>query len=381
MTLTDETETSQQKTVADVTQKETPRSEIREGERERFIVVEETAISKAFGADNILRDRQGRKSIAIRAEDDEVQSRTHGLDGNSPGNELKELKDLTEDVKISEQETRADVTQKETPRSEIREGERERFIVVEETAISKAFGADNILRDRQGRKSIAIRAEDDEVQSQTHGLDGNSPGNELKELKDLTEDVKISEQETQSTGKDPPTVVCSICKRDGHLKDECPEDFKKIELKPLPPMTERFREILDGLCMLCYRELSPSLVEQQKREQILGSLERFIRKEYNDKAQLCLFGSSKNGFGFRDSDLDICMTLEGHDTSEKLNCKEIIEGLAKVLKKHTGLRNILPITTAKVPIVKFEHRQSGLEGDISLYNTLSIVSSPFVMFL
>uniref|UniRef100_A0A3P9GYH2 CCHC-type domain-containing protein n=1 Tax=Oryzias latipes TaxID=8090 RepID=A0A3P9GYH2_ORYLA len=90
-----------------------------------------------------------------------------------------------------------------------------------------------------------------------------------------------------------------------------------------------------------------------------------------EKAQLCLFGSSKNGFGFRDSDLDICMTLEGHDSAEKLNCKEIIEGLAKVLKKHTGLRNILPITTAKVPIVKFEHRQSGLEGDISLYNTLA----------
>uniref|UniRef100_A0A8C1L6G6 RNA uridylyltransferase n=1 Tax=Cyprinus carpio TaxID=7962 RepID=A0A8C1L6G6_CYPCA len=173
------------------------------------------------------------------------------------------------------------------------------------------------------------------------------------------------------TGGKPPTVVCSICKRDGHLKDDCPEDFKKVELKPLPPMTEHFREILDGLCMLCYRELSPSLIEQQKREQILGSLERFIRKEYNDKAQLCLFGSSKNGFGFRDSDLDICMTLEGHDTAEKLNCKEIIEGLAKVLKKHTGLRNILPITTAKVPIVKFEHRQSGLEGDISLYNTLA----------
>lgn len=36
----------------------------------------------------------------------------------------------------------------------------------------------------------------------------------------------------------------------------------------------------------------------------------------SDKAQLCLFGSSKNGFGFRDSDLDICMTLEGHDTAE-----------------------------------------------------------------
>ncbi|XP_051929272.1 terminal uridylyltransferase 4 isoform X1 [Hippocampus zosterae] len=173
------------------------------------------------------------------------------------------------------------------------------------------------------------------------------------------------------TGGKPPNVVCSICKRDGHLKDECPDDFKKIELKLLPPMNNHFREILNGLCKLCHYELAPTHAEQQKREQILASLERFIRKEYNDKAQLCLFGSSKNGFGFHDSDLDICMTLEGHKTAEKLNCKEIIEGLAKVLKKHAGLRNILPITTAKVPIVKFEHRQSGLEGDISLYNTLA----------
>lgn len=188
---------------------------------------------------------------------------------------------------------------------------------------------------------------------------------------DQEDDVVYVFDQMIFTGGKPPVVVCSICKRDGHLKDECPEDFKKIELKPLPQMNQRFREILDGLCRLCYHELSPSPLETQKREQILQSLERFIRKEFNDKAQLCLFGSSRNGFGFRDSDLDICMTLEGHHTAEKLNCKEIIEGLAKVLKKHTGLRNILPITTAKVPIVKFEHRQSGLEGDISLYNTLA----------
>ncbi|XP_053326372.1 terminal uridylyltransferase 4 [Spea bombifrons] len=173
-----------------------------------------------------------------------------------------------------------------------------------------------------------------------------------------------------TSGK-PPTIVCSICKRDGHSKDECPEDFKKIDLKPLPPMTPRFREVLDRVCRRCYDELSPNVIEQQNREQILVYLERFIRKEFISNARLCLFGSSKNGFGFRDSDLDICMTLEGHENAEKLNCKEIIEGLAKVLKRHPGLKNILPITTAKVPIVKFEHRESGMEGDISLYNTLA----------
>uniref|UniRef100_A0A8C0IYG3 RNA uridylyltransferase n=1 Tax=Chelonoidis abingdonii TaxID=106734 RepID=A0A8C0IYG3_CHEAB len=192
----------------------------------------------------------------------------------------------------------------------------------------------------------------------------------------LKDEDKLSREEMHyvfdkfilTSGK-PPTIVCSICKRDGHSKNDCPEDFKKIDLKPLPPMTNRFRDILDIVCKRCFDELSPPFSEQQNREQILASLERFIRKEYN--GILCLFGSSKNGFGFRDSDLDICMTLEGHENAEKLNCKEIIEGLAKILKKHPGLKNILPITTAKVPIVKFEHRRSGLEGDISLYNTLA----------
>ncbi|XP_063469903.1 terminal uridylyltransferase 4 isoform X16 [Symphalangus syndactylus] len=199
-----------------------------------------------------------------------------------------------------------------------------------------------------------------------------------EDVSDLNDDDNLPTQELYyvfdkfilTSGK-PPTIVCSICKKDGHSKNDCPEDFRKIDLKPLPPMTNRFREILDLVCKRCFDELSPPCSEQHNREQILIGLEKFIQKEYDEKARLCLFGSSKNGFGFRDSDLDICMTLEGHENAEKLNCKEIIENLAKILKRHPGLRNILPITTAKVPIVKFEHRRSGLEGDISLYNTLA----------
>lgn len=72
------------------------------------------------------------------------------------------------------------------------------------------------------------------------------------------------------TGGKPPMVVCSVCKRDGHLKDDCPEDFKKTELTPLPPMRKHFREILDNLCRRCYDELSPTPGEQHKREQILA---------------------------------------------------------------------------------------------------------------
>ncbi|KAG8548395.1 hypothetical protein GDO81_025576 [Engystomops pustulosus] len=230
---------------------------------------------------------------------------------------------------------------------------------------------DTRSRKYNGRGSLIV-TDEEEDETTLNGPDNCPSATSLHLEGNLAEEELryIFDKLVLTSGK-PPTIVCSICKRDGHSKDDCPEDFKKIDLKPLPAMNPRFRDILDRVCKRCYDELSPSPAEQHNREQILIYLERFIRKEFNGNARLCLFGSSKNGFGFRDSDLDICMTIEGHENAEKLNCKEIIEGLAKVLKRHPGLKNILPITTAKVPIVKFEHRESGVEGDISLYNTLA----------
>ncbi|NWI90376.1 TUT7 uridylyltransferase, partial [Pitta sordida] len=168
-----------------------------------------------------------------------------------------------------------------------------------------------------------------------------------------------------------PTVICSLCKREGHLKKDCPEDFKKIELDPLPALTPKFSVILDQVCVQCYHDFAPNIVEDRAREHIRQNLEIFIKQDFPG-TRLDLFGSSKNGFGFKQSDLDICMTVDGLETAEGLDCIRIIEDLAKVLKKQPGLRNVLPITTAKVPIVKFFHVRSGLEVDISLYNTLAL---------
>nr|XP_033783592.1 terminal uridylyltransferase 7 isoform X2 [Geotrypetes seraphini] len=176
-----------------------------------------------------------------------------------------------------------------------------------------------------------------------------------------------------------PIVVCSLCKRDGHLKKDCPEDFKKIELDPLPPLTSAHLKILDQVCVQCYKDFSPNVVEEQAREHIRQNLENFIRRDFPG-ARLNLFGSSKNGFGFIQSDLDICMTLDGVETAEELDCIKTIEELGRNLKKHMGLRNILPITTAKVPIVKFLHIRSGLDGDISLYNTLGLHNTRLLAF-
>lgn len=56
---------------------------------------------------------------------------------------------------------------------------------------------------------------------------------------------------------------------------------------------------------------------------------------------------------------------------QELDIPVIVEDLAKKLKKHKNLHNIIPISTAKVPIVKFVDRCMQLDADISLYNCLA----------
>ncbi|XP_068780593.1 terminal uridylyltransferase 7 isoform X2 [Struthio camelus] len=244
-------------------------------------------------------------------------------------------------------------------------------------------GDEDALSEEEEDLSIPIKYEDKRLKSKMDGPPRiNLSQEDLTETRSSFEENTAIEQCLDSelvyefskpafTKGKSPTVVCSLCKREGHLKRDCPEDFKKIELDPLPVLTPKFSFILDQVCVQCYQDFAPNIVEDQAREHIRQNLENFIRQDFPG-TKLNLFGSSKNGFGFKQSDLDICLTVDGLETAESLDCIRIIEDLAKVLKKHSGLRNVLPITTAKVPIVKFFHVRSGLEVDISLYNTLAL---------
>ncbi|KAM6188168.1 LOW QUALITY PROTEIN: terminal uridylyltransferase 7-like [Sarcoramphus papa] len=227
--------------------------------------------------------------------------------------------------------------------------------------------------------SIPTKYEDKHIKENVDGpLRINLSQEDLTEKRSLFEENTAIEQclehfyefsKPAFTKGKSPTVVCSLCRWEGHLKSDCPEDFKKIELDPLPALTPKFF-ILDQICVQCYWD---QFICHHTSNSIRYTF-RFIRAiiKLLNRTKLNLFGSSKNGFGFKQSDLDMYMTIDGLETAEGLDCIRIIEDLAKVLKKHSGLRNVLSITTAKVPIVKFFHVRSGLEVDISLYNTLAL---------
>ncbi|XP_056018011.1 terminal uridylyltransferase 7-like isoform X5 [Ostrea edulis] len=175
--------------------------------------------------------------------------------------------------------------------------------------------------------------------------------------------------DTLSDGKGPK-VLCVVCEKEGHLKMNCPEDTLP-ELRPLPPMTKEHLKLVTEVMKQVPKDFAPSREEIRERESIRRELEQFIQELY-PTARLELFGSSNNGFGFRHSDLDLCMTFDDLRIPESLNYVDCIEKVTKKLKTHKGLYNVFPITTAKVPIIKFRHRRSQLEGDISLYNLLAL---------
>ena len=56
--------------------------------------------------------------------------------------------------------------------------------------------------------------------------------------------------------------------------------------------------------------------EVLQRDQAVASYERFIRRNGYPDAKLQLFGSSRNGFGFTKSDMDICLKFQQYENAE-----------------------------------------------------------------
>ena len=162
-------------------------------------------------------------------------------------------------------------------------------------------------------------------------------------------------------------------------------------MSSLPPLTPFHLSQLDAVLCSIPDECAPLHQETQIRTNILVELQSFVREVYPD-SRLQLFGSSVNGFGFRNSDMDICMTLGGRKDQEGLTDAEvrsIIENIARKFRTHRDLTSVFAITTAKVPIVKFTYvypdRGRGMaitrvDGDISLYNTLALHNTGMLNF-
>merc|ERR1719341_2824831 len=171
----------------------------------------------------------------------------------------------------------------------------------------------------------------------------------------------------------PPGPQCSTCSSSAHPTSICPEN-QCLQLVPLPRLEARYSNMMEAILRDVVLAYQPEHEELVARETFVKELSAFITQLWAD-ARLKPFGSSCNGFSFRESDLDISVTFKGVETSEQLDCVSLVEELSSHLMKMQGVTKVLPITAAKVPIVKLFHSKFNIEADISLYNVLASENS------
>ncbi|CAF4200525.1 unnamed protein product, partial [Rotaria sp. Silwood2] len=164
--------------------------------------------------------------------------------------------------------------------------------------------------------------------------------------------------------------VCTTCNGIGHLKSECPELIIP-NMIDLPAISEQWIQILSRLCRQITDRFKPKNNDVENRRQILSQLEKQFQIDYPD-CNLYAFGSYYNGFGFCQSDLDVCIVFNDEREQNNDEVIRIMQKILRAMKSSNTFDDVQPILQAKVPIIRTRHRQWHIAIDISLHNMLAI---------
>ena len=129
--------------------------------------------------------------------------------------------------------------------------------------------------------------------------------------------------------------------------------------------------------------------EVQKRRNICINMQKTFAKSDYRHCVVYPFGSSINGLGFPGCDLDIYMDLEvapvKPDPSDVLadvpvlvTEKQKVRTATKILSSVPQCSRMQPIINARVPIIKFIHRPTGIHCDVSFKNRMSVRNTAYI---
>ncbi|KAM9447023.1 poly(A) RNA polymerase GLD2 isoform 1-T1 [Clarias gariepinus] len=108
----------------------------------------------------------------------------------------------------------------------------------------------------------------------------------------------------------------------------------------------------------------------EKKEFCRAQLQIDIRRLF-PCARIFLAGSSLNGFGSRTSDADLCLVIQEGPINQKTDAVYILSLVQRLFYKLSYIERP-QLIRAKVPILKFKDRVSGVEFDLNVNNTVGI---------
>uniref|UniRef100_A0A8C5N2F1 polynucleotide adenylyltransferase n=1 Tax=Leptobrachium leishanense TaxID=445787 RepID=A0A8C5N2F1_9ANUR len=142
--------------------------------------------------------------------------------------------------------------------------------------------------------------------------------------------------------------------------------FEPVEL-PLPAAKDKLSQQIMELFQACQQQLS----DLKKKDVCRAELQREIQHIF-PQSRLYLVGSSLNGFGSRSSDADLCMVMNEELLNQKTEAMHILSLLQIHFYSRLSYIERPQLIRAKVPIVKFRDKISGVEFDLNVNNVVGI---------
>lgn len=122
-----------------------------------------------------------------------------------------------------------------------------------------------------------------------------------------------------------------------------------------------------------YTSIRQTKTKYAKKVHLRNALHMVVSGVF-ENAGLFIVGSSMNGFGSDQSDMDMCLTVTSRNLQQKKEAFMILSQLLPPLRKCSFIRN-LHLIRAKVPILKFRDTLTGVDCDLNVNNVVGIYNT------
>nr|DBA23509.1 TPA: hypothetical protein GDO54_014419 [Pyxicephalus adspersus] len=135
----------------------------------------------------------------------------------------------------------------------------------------------------------------------------------------------------------------------------------------LPVAKDKLSQQILDLFQACQQQVT----DLKKKDVCRAELQREIQQIF-PQSRLYLVGSSLSGFGTRSSDADLCLVIKEEPMNQKTEARHILSLLQKHFYTQLSYIERPQLIRAKVPIVKFRDKVSGVEFDLNVNNVVGI---------
>lgn len=117
-------------------------------------------------------------------------------------------------------------------------------------------------------------------------------------------------------------------------------------------------------------QLPPDAEGMKQRERLVGRLTSTLERHVRG-SRVHAFGSAQTGLVLREGDVDLCLIVQD------ARPRSLLRHLANVLESEDYV-DIVTLGNAKVPIVKFKEKRTGLAVDVSINNALALRNTTLI---